>query len=120
MRESCMRVYLAGPMRGRPFFNVPAFDEAAELLRSEGHTVFNPADRDREAHGEEVFASETGDLEDIEHTGFSLREALNEDLTWICREAEAIALLPEWSDSKGATAEFAVARALGLEIWELP
>jgi hypothetical protein len=114
-----MRVYVAGPMRGRPFFNFPAFDAAADMLRSEGHEVFNPADRDRDVHGNGVFDSETGDLKDIEHTGFNLREALGADLDWICREADAIALLPEWQTSKGATAEFAVARALGLEIWEM-
>jgi len=114
-----MRVYVAGPMRGRPFFNFPAFDEAAAALRAEGHEVFNPADRDRQVHGDEVNNSATGNLDDIAHTGFTLREALEADTSWICRNAEAIALLPEWETSKGATAEYALARALGLEVWSV-
>lgn len=42
-----MRVYLAGPMRGLPQFNFPAFDAGAATLEALGHEVFNPADRDR-------------------------------------------------------------------------
>lgn len=114
-----MLIYLAGPMRGLPFFNFPAFDAAAEKLRSEGHVVFNPADRDREEHGDTVSDSPTGNLDDIKDTGFNLREALHADTSFICLEAEAIALLPGWMQSRGATAEYALARALDLEVFLL-
>lgn len=110
------RVYVAGPMRGRPGFNFPAFDAAAERLRNLGFEVCNPADRDRQAHGPDVNASPTGDLADIEHTGFSLREALGFDMDWIARHADAVAVLPGWEASKGAQAEVALARALGLVV----
>lgn len=112
-----MRVYLAGPMRGIPEFNFPAFFAAAALLRAAGHTVFNPAERDNERHGTDVSA---GNLTGDEHVaaaqhGFSLREALADDLAFICLEADAIALLPGWERSKGVAAERATAIALGLE-----
>jgi len=118
-----MKIYVAGPMRGIPEFNFPAFNAAAAALRAVGHVVFNPAERDIERHnGVDVSkGNATGDEEIAakEH-GFSLRDALADDTRWICKEADAIALLPGWGASKGAKAELALAEALGLEIILLP
>jgi nucleoside 2-deoxyribosyltransferase len=107
-----MKLYLAGPMTGIEHFNFPAFDEAADLLRDAGHTVFNPADNDR-LHGFEGIGT-SGSLDDPEFEGFNLRFALKQDLSWICDHADAIALLPKWQNSKGASAEVALANALGI------
>ena len=112
-----MRVYLAGPMRGIPAFNFPAFDAGAEDLRALGHEVFNPCDRDRNAHGNDVNDSATGDLGDVPQ--FDLRSALGDDLAWICHEADVVVVLPGWEKSKGATAEVSTAKALGLPVIEL-
>ena len=115
------RVYVAGPMRGLPYFNFPAFNAATATLREEGYVVFNPAERDTERHGTDVSAGNVkGDEQQAakEH-GFDLRVALGEDLAWICAHADVIALLPGWRNSKGATAEHATAVALGLEVMEL-
>ena len=114
-----MNIYLAGPMRGIPDFNFPAFHAAAAALREQGHTVFNPAERDELLYGKEVGKSATGDLADATAKGFSLQLALAADTSWICRQANAIALLPGWEQSKGASAEKALADALGLEVIEL-
>lgn len=116
-----MKVYLAGPMRGYPNFNYPAFHAAAAKLRAEGHFVFSPAERDMERDGMD-WGKEgaSGDHAEIIAKGFSLRVALGDDLAWICAEAEAIALLPGWEASKGANAENATAVALGLERILLP
>lgn len=113
-----MKIYLAGPMRGIPEFNFPAFYEAAALLRAEGHVVFSPAEKDNEKHGCDISA---GNIEGSEEQakkqhGFSLRQALGMDLAWICAEADAIALLPGWENSKGVRAELATANALGLQV----
>lgn len=112
-----MRLYLAGPMRGIPEFNFPAFMAAAARLRREGHTVFNPAERDNEHHGTDISKGNAAGCEKqaVEQHGFSLRDALCADLTFICQEAEGIALLPGWERSKGVAAELATARALGLK-----
>lgn len=108
-----MKVYVAGPMRGYPEFNFPAFDDAAAKLRALGHEVFSPAERDREHFGATVNESATGDLRDIK-VPFDLRETLRADLDWITMHADAVVVLPGWEGSKGATAETATARAINL------
>jgi Domain of unknown function (DUF4406) len=114
-----MRVYLAGPMRGIPNFNFPTFHKAAKQLRKQGYEVFSPAERDIERHGKDISKrNPTGDekLATSKH-GFSIRDALADDMSWICQCADAVALLPGWKKSKGAKAERALAEALGLEIF---
>jgi len=112
-----MKLYLAGPMRGYPKFNYPAFHAAANQLRAEGHFVFSPAERDIERDGRDWGEEgQSGNLAEIAAKGFDLRTALGDDLAWICAEAEGVALLPGWEKSKGATAEKATAEALGLEV----
>lgn len=117
-----MKVYLAGPMRGIPLFNFPAFHAAASKLRAQGHEVFNPAERDIEHHGADISAGnmEGDEQKATEQFGFSLRDAMADDCFYICKVANAIALLPGWEKSKGAKAERALGLALGHEIIYLP
>ena len=93
-----MKIYLAGAMTGIEDLNRPAFFKAKCFLELLSHEVFNPGELDPE---------------------LPLREIFLKELTYICEEAEAIALLPGWENSKGATAERAVGLALGLKIIEL-
>ena len=113
-----MKIYLAGPMRGYPQFNFPAFKHYATILRAQGHEVFSPAEKDEEVHGADFAkGNETGSEEAAADThGFSRRRALGDDMEWICKHADAVALMPGWGASKGATAERAVALALGLQV----
>jgi len=115
---SGMKIYVAGPMRGIPFFNFPAFHAAAANLRAQGHIVFSPAERDIEAHGTDISKGNVAGDEALAAAlhGFNLREALCDDLKFICLKADAIALLPGWEKSKGAKAEYATAKALGLKV----
>ena len=115
-----MNYYLAGPMRGVKDFNAPAFAQAAATLRADHHVVFNPAERDQAEFGD-VLTSPTGSERTLARkTGMSTmalrREVFLADMTWICQHADAIALLPGWEQSKGATAEHALAIALGLDV----
>lgn len=115
-------IYLAGPMQGIPEFNFPRFNAVAWALRADGHTVFNPAERDIERHnGVDISkGNDTGTLASAKaNHGFSLRQALYEDTQFICLEADAIALLPGWEKSNGAQAEHRLAVALqseGIEV----
>lgn len=110
-----MKVYLAGPMQGLPEFNFPAFHAFAAKLRADGFDVFSPAEKDIERTGKDISkGNATGCHVQAAADGFNLRDALADDTWFICKEADAVALLPGWENSKGAQAEWALARALGL------
>lgn len=111
------KIYLAGPMRGIPQFNFPAFHAAAARLRAAGFEVFSPAEI-----GEAQLPScqECNDEEAALQQGYTTREAMEKELIWICREADAVALLPGWQTSRGAMAEAAAAYAIGLPAFEFP
>lgn len=106
-----MKLYLAGPMTGYPEFNFPAFYAAAVMLRSLGHEVFNPAERDNERHGTDISKGNlTGNVEQAaKDHGFDINKTMAHDTSFICLEAEGIALLPGWEKSGGAKIEFALA-----------
>ena len=103
-------VYCAGPMRGIAEFNFPAFEEATTQLRSRGYKVISPAEQDL---GRGFDPTGLTGHEDLSVIGFDLREALLSDLKFVS-ECDAICLLPGWEFSKGASAELALAEALGL------
>lgn len=116
------RIYLAGAMQGVPEFNFPRFNALAKALRADGHEVFNPAEKDIERHGGTNIASgnATGSLAEAKaNHGFSLRQALAEDLHYICTRADTLVLLPDWEKSSGAQAEHRTAVALKSEGMEI-
>lgn len=106
------RVYIAGPMRGLPAFNFPAFDRAAKLGRAGGWEVVSPADLDRQSGFNE---SSTSAIGPAESRVFAKRdtEAL---LSFRAEDGDAIALLPGWERSTGAKAELALAKWVGLRV----
>lgn len=110
--------YVAGPMRGYPEFNFPAFDLTTYWLRWMGHTVFNPAERDIKNGFDPTGLK--GTMEELAELNFDLREALAADMAFICEHATHIYMLPGWSKSPGATAERALGLALGLTIEGAP
>ena len=111
-----MKLYLAGPMRGVPYFNFPAFFDAQARLEAAGHTVFNPAMRDVEV-GFDWENCPDGSNEELANHDFSLREALGADTAFICAEADGIFVLSGWERSSGARAEVALTLALVLPVF---
>lgn len=90
-----MKVYLAGPITGRPGY-FETFAKAAEKLRQDGFEVFNPA---------------AANLE-----GTPLRKIMAYLLPYLCTEADVIAMLPGWWRSGGARVEWLLARYLKLKV----
>ena len=109
-----MKIYLAGPMRRRPQFNRAAFRRWTESLRAKGHEVFSPQEHSEMMFGRGVTDNQDGDEQRIaQGDPLTLPRTLFQfDLSWICTHADGVALLPGGQDSRGASAEAAVARAL--------
>ncbi len=102
-------VYVAGPMRGIPDFNFPAFDEARDYVNSlEKFQVISPADVDREE------GLDLPDVHDVPANIFEL--CMRRDLE-IVANAHAILLLKGWENSAGANNELFVANVCGVEVW---
>ena len=109
-------IYVAGPMRGHDDYNYPAFDRAASVLEEQGWNVINPAELDRNddkpINGPHQFDPENN-YEDHEF----MRQALKRDMVAICDECTAIYMMSGWEESRGAKAEWHLARAMGLYIY---
>lgn len=101
MNKPIKTLYLAGPMRGIRLYNFPEFDRVAKLLRDAGYKAISPADLDREFG----FDPSRGD---VATPGF-LQDAMQRDIKAIIYDADAVALLDGWKNSKGARAECAIA-----------
>jgi hypothetical protein len=101
------KIYLAGPMRGYPLFNFPAFELAATHLRKLGFEVWSPAENDVEVDGFDP--AKPGNC------AKTMSHYMQRDLPAVCN-ADAVALLPGWQKSEGANLEVYVARKLGKHI----
>lgn len=99
-------VYIAGPMRGYPKYNFPAFDIAKQKMIDAGFFVFSPADLDRE-----LGVTEDTPAEDIPKD--FLRRALERDLAAITKSTHVV-LLEGWEASRGVRPEAVLAYELGL------
>jgi hypothetical protein len=113
-------IYIAGPMRKHEDGNFPAFDRQARVLEKQGWNIINPAEMDRTqgspTNGHMDFDPEN-DYEDQEF----MRKALRRDCIAICDHCTAIYMMSNWEMSRGAKAEWHLAKALGLDIYyEVP
>lgn len=91
--------YLAGPMRGYKKMNAPLFNKVAEMLRNNGHTVFNPAE--------------------VNDEDLSFEECMVVDINAVVNECENIAILKQWRESLGSNVEVFVAFAIGKSVYEI-
>lgn len=106
LMEAGKTYYLAGPMSGRPQFNVPLFREVATLLRAMDLTIINPADLDSVVMQAAALASPDGDLAALEAVSKETwGEVLARDVKIVADQVEGIVLLPDWMTSRGARLE---------------
>ncbi|OPZ24169.1 MAG: hypothetical protein BWZ02_02935 [Lentisphaerae bacterium ADurb.BinA184] len=91
------RIYVSGPMTGLPDHNFPAFHAAAARLREAGYEVINPA---------ENFGGRT----DLPRETYLRADVI------LVAQCEAIAMLPNWQESRGARLEYLLARELNLPV----
>ena len=100
-----MAYYLAGPMRGLPNSNFPAFDEAREHLRSFGFDVLCPVEDASQRFSAGIAADDTNYHAQM----------------WHCFEmvqrSEGVIVLPGWARSVGAKAEVLVAVNTGKPVF---
>ena len=111
-----MKVYAAGKMRGLPSFGADEFRKAARVLREHGFKVISPLEMDEDAS---IYVDGLTGFEDLVDQGFDIRTTLANDLNVVLLDVDAVVLLPGWSDSQGAIAEYAAAHAAGVPTWEL-
>ncbi|MGB5856734.1 MAG: DUF4406 domain-containing protein [Oceanisphaera sp.] len=89
-----LKIYIAGPMTGRPNYNRKAFNDMTNCLSQLGHSVLNPA------------ALPVG-LEESSYMDICLA---------MIRASTAMYMLDGWQDSQGAKTEYNYAIKLGLPI----
>lgn len=89
------RIYLSGPMTGLPNFNYPRFHLEAARLRALGYEVVNPAELNEPAD--------------------SRAACMRRDIQALMT-CDAVAMLPGWTSSHGATLEHACAVQCGMEV----
>jgi len=108
------RIYIAGPMRHKEFYNFPAFFAAEDLLEKRGWEVVNPAAIDLDNGIDPMAFPEDHDW-DREPDGVDINGIIVRDVAGVI-SCDAIYLLPGWENSTGAKAELAIAKWAGLDI----
>lgn len=106
------KVYIAGPMSGIEDHNKPAFLKAEEdvvaMLSGETKEIFNPISHEASLMVQEGLVRDTQE---------AYRMCMAIDCEYICKHATHLYMLKGWENSKGAMAEWTMAKCLGLEIW---
>lgn len=102
------KLYLAGPMTGIENLNFPLFNAEAARLRGLGYVVVNPAEINGGA-AELVACAQMTPEQLAQHW----RNCMKRDIPALL-ECDGIALLPNWTHSKGARLEVHIAGEFGM------
>lgn len=109
-----LRLYVSGPMTGRPGHNAAAFDAATARLRALGHDVINPAEETIRRYGSWEAAAQHPWAA---HLLWDLRMiAEGADPASTAGPVDMVVVLPDWESSPGASTEVEWARKLGVTI----
>ena len=96
-----MKIYVSGPMSGKPEFNKAAFEEAATVLKQLGHHPVTPFD-----------------LDVVEPVKFhDWTENMKRDIKYL-PSFDAVLLMDDWDESKGATIEAGIAQVLSIPLFK--
>lgn len=105
------KIYIAGPMSGIEDHNKPAFIAAEEylvaLFQGEDFEIFNPINHEASLMVQKGLVRDTQE---------AYRLCMAIDCDWICKQATMIYMLDGWEHSKGAMAEWTLAKCLGIRI----
>lgn len=106
-------IYIAGPMSGIEDHNKPAFLAAEEYLvalwqdAEESINIFNPINHEASMMVQKGLVRSTQE---------AYRMCMAIDCDYLCKHATDIYMLKGWENSKGAMAEWTLAKCLGLNI----
>lgn len=105
-----MKLYLSGPMTGKPDHNKPAFDAAAADLRGRGYEVVSPVELDHNS-GVELGSPDGYTVSDDDYAKYLERdfEAL--------ADCDGVVFIKGWETSGGAGREGRYAIQLGLYLY---
>lgn len=105
------KIYIAGPMSGYEDHNKPAFVEAEQylisLFQGEPFEIFNPINHEASLMVQKGLVRDTQE---------AYRMCMAIDCDFICKHATMIYMLDGWENSKGAMAEWTLAKCLGIRI----
>ena len=108
-----LRVFISGPISGKPGLNRNAFDREERLLREAGHTTFNPFSIVRISEEEEFEWQRTLGWEGAKKKEWQYYMRICIGQIPLCDEMR---MLPHWQNSHGSRLEHQIARELGLKI----
>lgn len=91
-------IYISGKMHGTENYNKEKFDAAEKTLTSKGYDVVNP--------------------NKLEHYK-KWEDCMFRDIKIILQSCQAVAVLDDWEDSKGAKAEVFVAKTTGIPVFDV-
>ena len=103
--------YIAGPMTGYENSNYPAFDDARDMLHSNGLVAISPADLSRTAS---IVTDEERKNGALPENGLALY--MRNDIPEVAK-ADGILMLVGWEASKGANIELMIALICNLVVW---
>lgn len=112
-----MKLYIAGPMTGRPNFNFPAFDCAVASLTYQGFECVSPADLDEYGTRKLAINSPDGSPGSGGSGDQTWGDFLARDVKVIADVVDGVALMPEWETSKGARLEAFICRHVGKPVF---
>jgi len=117
--DGVRRAYIAGPMRGFPKYNFPAFLDADEQVRRRGFETLNPAVIEIEQGLDPINRPEEAEERVSQFTSEDWMEVILRDLGCILTldpKTDALFVLPGWERSTGAVAEVMLARWMGVQV----